>query len=247
MRDLDVLSPGNSYDHCQTLQPNPRRAGLPRTVSEWRDLRREKHGQTQTTSTAEIENFSAFEEMRSSGNETLTGRRRSTRVQSKQTRINTRTRNTQPVLTLNPSSAPMTPTNGDSATPEADTPDLAEAKPQGSKKGVAPKAFLYALQEPPVVGKKILHIKNVIQIMDTTHMNKVQDKARHKTDNMPLKPRAAIICSKNLNMWPIAEFCSRDMAVGLLKGTNLGDVYIVSLYCDGEKGTKAVPQRKYRS
>ena len=42
-------------------------------------------------------------------------------------------------------------------------------------------------------------------------------------------------------MWPIPDHCSRDMAVGLLKGTNLGDIYVVSLYCDGEKGKKAVP------
>ena len=49
----------------------------------------------------------------------------------------------------------------------------------------------------------------------------------------PENPRAAIICSVNMNIWPISDYCNRDMATGLLKGSDIGDAYIVSLYCDG--------------
>ena len=123
------------------------------------------------------------------------------------------------------------------ATPSPNSVDLGGAKPIGVKKGSAPEGFLYALQEPPTVGKKIINIRNVIQVMDTKCLDK----------KVPEKPRAAIICSNHLNMWPISEHCSRDMAVGLLKDTNLGDLYVVSLYCDGEK--RAVPRffRRFRN
>ena len=42
MRDMDVTSPGNSFDHCQQLRPNPRREGLPRTVTEWQAQREQR-------------------------------------------------------------------------------------------------------------------------------------------------------------------------------------------------------------
>ena len=104
------------------------------------------------------------------------------------------------------------------------------SKPTGRKKGTPPEAFIFALQEPGVWGKNIVNIKNAIQIMDLKCMG----------GKKPLNPRAAIICSNHLNMWPMADLCSRDMAVGLLKGSKLGDTYVVSLYCDNER-KKAVP------
>ena len=86
-----------------------------------------------------------------------------------------------------------------------------------------------------MVGSKLVNIKNVIQIADT--------KCQQRKKN-PVNPRAAIICSNHMNMWPITELCSRDLAVGLLKGAPMGDIYIASLYCDGE-ADKAVPH-EYR-
>ena len=52
MRDMDVMSPGNSYDHTQHLSPNPRRAGLPSSVTEWKaqaDARRRSKIQDKTS------------------------------------------------------------------------------------------------------------------------------------------------------------------------------------------------------
>ena len=42
MRELDVLSPGNFTDRSQHFQPNPRREGLPKTVTEWRARKEER-------------------------------------------------------------------------------------------------------------------------------------------------------------------------------------------------------------
>ena len=46
-------------------------------------------------------------------------------------------------------------------------------------------------------------------------------------------------------MWPITDLCTRDLAVGLVKGSNLGDIYVASLYCDGES-PKAIPNEVRR-
>ena len=116
--------------------------------------------------------------------------------------------------------------------------DLGKASQAGKNRGNHPEGFVFALQEPAIVSKKLVNIKNVIQIMDTKCMSRKRK---------PVNPRAAIICSIHLNMWPVAELCTRDMAVGLLKGSNLGDIYVVSLYCDGA-AHKAVPEefRRFR-
>ena len=47
--------------------------------------------------------------------------------------------------------------------------------------------------------------------------------------------RAAIICSAHLNVWPVPEICSGDMVTCILKTKKHGNIYVVSLYCDGEK------------
>ena len=116
--------------------------------------------------------------------------------------------------------------------------DLGKTSQAGRNRGNHPEGFVFALQEPAIVSKKLVNIKNVIQIMDTKCMSRKRK---------PVNPRAAIICSIHLNMWPVAELCTRDMAVGLLKGSNLGDIYVVSLYCDGA-AHKAVPEefRRFR-
>ena len=260
MRDMDVLSPGNSRDRCQHLQANPRREGLPRTVTEWRKEREERRkirreerrglGNSDIKSDSEGEELSAFDILNSTEQELGKEVRRSERIRSGRrgtkgsqkplgSSFHRSASSTQKaVLTLTPDEGlgersgtiPEDP-------PSTKSVDLGAAKPSGVKKGSPPEGFLYALQEPPTVGKKIINIKNAIQVMDTTCLDK----------KVPEKPRAAIICSNHLNMWPISEHCSRDMAVGLLKDTNLGDIYVVSLYCDGEK--RAVPRffRRFRN
>ena len=266
MRDMDVMSPGNSYDRTQHLSPNPRRAGLPRTVTEWKaqaDARRQaklqcKNGQT--SDDFQNDELSAFEIAQSMvESQTSSQTRSSARLLQKNsskrlqpaklgssnflTQLATRStelkiaRNTQtPVLTLSPDSSQgcegNKPVQPSTLSPEVIAPiDLGTATPQGQKRGAAPEGFLYALQEPAVFNGRIVNIKNVIQIMDTKCM---------KRKKHPANPRAAIICSIHLNMWPVAELCTRDMAVGLLEGSTLGDIYVVSLYCDGES-KKAVP------
>ena len=52
--------------------------------------------------------------------------------------------------------------------------------------------------------------------------------------------RAAIVCSTHLNVWPVKEFCSGDMVTCVLRTKKHGEIYVVSLYCDGED-PKPVP------
>ena len=275
MRELDVLSPGNYYDRCQHLVNNPRREGLPKTVTEWRAMREERRAKRREerirTNNAELrsesegEELSAFEIANLETQETPSPpTRRSARIRGKQISKSSRGKvgratqglgsttpsggssahsHSMPTLTLHTDPRCAAGTDGKNPPAPATLPraevDLNFARPKGNKRGSPPEAFIYALQEPPVVNKRIVNIKNAIQIMDT--------KCSERKKN-PVKPRAAIICSNHLNMWPIPEHCSRDMAVGLLKGTNLGDMYVVSLYCDGEKGKRAVPEvfRRFR-
>ena len=91
--------------------------------------------------------------------------------------------------------------------------------------GVSPSAFLYAIQEPCVFLQKVVNISGATVVMDP------------KAD----RPRAAIVCSTHLNMWPDPEYCSRDMVTCLLRTKKHGDVYVVSLYCDADE--KPVPDR----
>ena len=110
-------------------------------------------------------------------------------------------------------------------------PDLSKAKPSDKKTGVGLAGFLFCVQEPNIKFKKIVNIRNAICILDNKCMSR-----KRKPEN----PRAAIICSINMNIWPISDYCNRDMATGLLKGSDIGDIYVVSLYCDGTK-TPTVP------
>ena len=267
MREMDVLSPGTSYDRCQYLKSNPRREGLPRTVTEWREkreerrqerrLERERLNNPDLRSESEGEDLSAFDIVNSEQDNGPVGVRRSERVRGKRrasrlgnqdpkvlgARPQHHSSSSTPVLTLDPIPENSTGT-GETLSPNPSTSDtgsrdLGKITPVGVKKGSPPQGFIYALQEPPTVGKRIVNIKNTIQVMDTKCLEKKN----------PEKPRAAIICSNHLNMWPIPEHCCRDMAVGLLKETSLGDIYVVSLYCDGEKGKKAVPRffRQFRN
>ena len=90
MREMDVLSPGNSRGKCQYLQANPRREGLPKTVTEWkreredrRRLRREERGRTGNSdlkSDSEGEELSPFDILNSSCLESGGGVRRSARI-----------------------------------------------------------------------------------------------------------------------------------------------------------------------
>ena len=237
MREMDVLSPGNSHDRCQYLKTNPRREGLPRTVTQWRQEREERRqkrreervrlGKPDLKSDSEAEGPSAFE---------ITNTESTSNSTRRSARLKARRGNAPSVLTLESATSQETRTGSSKAPSQVDlnySPvDLNEATPRGTKKGSPPEAFIYALQEPPTAGKRIINIKNAIQVMDTKCLSKKN----------PEKPRAAIICSNHLNMWPISEHCTRDMAVGLLKDTNLGDIYVVSLYCDGENGRRAVPR-----
>ena len=257
MRELDVSSPGNFSDRCQHLQPNPRREGLPKTVTEWRatkERRKEERrqqrllGKGNSQSESEDEDRTAFDITNSGQDDPALPQRRSARLKGKNvvkpSNFITNSRvpkrrdksvNATQILQLDPAenSPPSTsgslPVSGDKVV--SGDINLAGAIPKGVKKGVAPAGFVVALQEPPIAGKKILNIKNVIQVMDIKCME----------GKNPQKPRAAIICSNHLNMWPLPDLCTRDMAVGMLKDTDVGDAYFVSLYCDGEKGKKAVP------
>ena len=110
--------------------------------------------------------------MKERGNNVSTDCRRSTRIQDRHNKRGIKTRKKQQTLTLSPPTEEPGSTPGSQVTPAMEAPDLKEAVSQGSKKGVAPKAFLYALQEPPVIGKKIIHVKNVIQIMNTSYLEK---------------------------------------------------------------------------
>ena len=285
MRVTDVLSSGNSYNRNQTLKPNPRRAGLPSTVTEWkaqRDqaARRNKDGDNQPREKAQEsgqeETVTAFDIINSGKPTNLPlsanslGDQSTNRIATpslrRSKRINCRNEITQdqpsqgvpnavlqllngqgkqysnrmrrevPLLTLSTqdsnsassqSSADLL--NDDPAIIEA--VDLGKIVPTRKKKGLPLEAFVYAIQEPAVISKKLVNIKNVIQIMDTKCLERKKK---------PVNPRAAIICSIHLNMWPVTELCTRDMAVGLLQGSSLGDIYVVSLYCDGAN-PKAVP------
>ena len=85
--------------------------------------------------------------------------------------------------------------------------------------GVSPSAFLYAVQEPCVFLQRVVNISGATVVMDPN------------ADVV----RAAIICSTHLNVWPVPEFCSGDMVTCILKTKKHGNIYVVSLYCDGEK------------
>ena len=132
-------------------------------------------------------------------------------------------------LCLTPEQPPPTDTQTESvelATP----PDLDHVPMDNRAKGNFPEGFLFALQEPAIWRGKLVNFKNVIQILDTKCLEQKN----------PVNPRAALICSNHMKIWPITELCTRDLAVGLLKGSELGDIYIASLYCDGE-AKRAVP------
>ena len=80
MRDMKVTSPGNSHDRCQLFQPNPRREGLPKTVTEWRanrlNQKRGDKGQPSTSNDivhdeSEEEFITAYDIMKSGESENL--------------------------------------------------------------------------------------------------------------------------------------------------------------------------------
>ena len=285
MRDMDVRSHGNVYNPSQLLPPNPRRAGLPSTVTEWRNQRRaalagegpDKHPGPATQSSTTTEDSTAFAIVNSGKPPYSSSHNLRSRINNSSVALNSN-RNTQaamqgtnqsylfskaskrklqsrnkypgqniatdtPLLSLDPQDSSPYTSQGSTGLPADDeanleVADLGRLSQAGHGRNNHPEGFLYALQEPAIVSGKLVNIKNVIQIMDTKCMNVPRN---------PTNPRAAIICSIHLNMWPVTEFCTRDMAVGLLKGSNLGDIYVVSLYCDGA-ATRAVPKefRRFR-
>ena len=286
MRDMDIRSHGNVYSPSQLLPPNPRRAGLPATVTEWRSQRAKAQigggpnmtaGLASQPPTTGAEETTAFDIVNSGKPSTKNTHNLRPRISNNSVALNLHPHanrnatqgtdkmhptppvtnrslqmlsgqpsqnksNKTPLLTLDtqdnlaqsPSSSSLL--EDDEAILVA--ADLGKTSQAGRNRGNHPEGFVFALQEPAIVSKKLVNIKNVIQIMDTKCMSRKRK---------PVNPRAAIICSIHLNMWPVAELCTRDMAVGLLKGSNLGDIYVVSLYCDGA-AHKAVPEefRRFR-
>ena len=92
MRELDVSSPGNFSDRCQHLQPNPRREGLPKTVTEWRarkERRKEERrqqrllGKGNPQSESEDDERTAFDISNSGQEDPAVPQRRSTRLKGK--------------------------------------------------------------------------------------------------------------------------------------------------------------------
>ena len=93
MREMDVLSPGSSHDRCQYLKTNPRREGLPRTVTQWRQEREERRqkrreervrlGKPDLKSDSETEEPSAFAISNAATESTSGGFRRSKRLGAK--------------------------------------------------------------------------------------------------------------------------------------------------------------------
>ena len=220
--------------------------GLPRTVTEWK-INRAREIQSSLADgnhsgqsvLHEIGEPTAFEIIKSQ--EVPAPTRRSLRIENRQasrpgTSKGTRPSSILPTLTLSQSdSPPLVPTGNKGEACSLGNPDSTQNLSRRKSEGHSPEAFVFALQEPPMVGNKLVNIKNVIQIVD----NKCLER------NPPVTPRAALICSNHMNMWPITDLCTRDLAVGLVKGSNLGDIYVASLYCDGES-PRAVPNEVRR-
>ena len=220
--------------------------GLPRTVTEWK-INRAREIQSSLADgnhsgqsvLHEIGEPTAFEIIKSQ--EVPAPTRRSLRLENRQatkpgTSRGTRPSSILPTLTLSQSdSPPLVPNGNKGEACSLGNPDSTQNLSRRKSDGHSPEAFVFALQEPPMVGNKLVNIKNVIQIVD----NKCLER------NPPVTPRAALICSNHMNMWPITDLCTRDLAVGLVKGSNLGDIYVASLYCDGES-PRAVPNEVRR-
>ena len=95
--------------------------------------------------------------------------------------------------------------------------------------GHMPVGYLFGLLEPAIFHDKVVNMGGAEAIFCKEVPND--------------QVRAAIIYNPHLNMWAVDEFMNRDMATGLLTGSDLGDVYIVALYC--HEDLPAVP-RKFR-
>ena len=94
MREMDIQPTGSFYERCQKLPPNPRREGLPKTVTEWfalREQRRKKRreervrlNQQDTQSDSEDEELTAYDIAGPGNNsDSFDNRRRSQRLQTK--------------------------------------------------------------------------------------------------------------------------------------------------------------------
>ena len=90
-----------------------------------------------------------------------------------------------------------------------------------------PLGYVFGLLEPAIMHDQVVNMGGAEAIFDKTIPN----------DQI----RAALIFNPQMNIWEVSEFCNRDMATGLLTGTDLGDVYVVSLYCHND--LPAVPRR----
>ena len=82
--------------------------------------------------------------------------------------------------------------------------------------GTLPMGFIYGIQEPATD-------KNKKKIKGGLRGNVILK------DTNCSDPRAIIFHSKNLNIWPVGEFTSRDMATGLFTSEER-NIYIVSAY-----------------
>lgn len=77
-------------------------------------------------------------------------------------------------------------------------------------------AFIICLQEPPTNGGKVVGFGRGNNVFYGKHE----------------RPRAAIYSSRNLNLWPVAEFTTRDVTTCLWKWPNGKEVYVTSVYMD---------------
>ena len=147
MREMSVKTPGNSIDCCQHLRPNPRRMGLPRTVTEWRALREQRLNDPTSQANHSSHELTAYEIMKMDNPDTSSSVRRSERIKKTKptqggpdptagpsSRGSSAGSNSQPILTL----APSGPTPAQTRNPEREAndppiPNLGHRKPSQSK------------------------------------------------------------------------------------------------------------------
>ena len=82
----------------------------------------------------------------------------------------------------------------------------------------APIGYVFGVQEPAIYCDTVINMGSAEAIFDRSIP--------------PDQVRAALIFNPQLNMWEDKDFCDRDMATALWTGTQPGDVYVTSLYCD---------------
>ena len=93
------------------------------------------------------------------------------------------------------------------------SPDASPAR-MPSFDPAAPIGFVCGIQEPPWLHKRVIGLSGHTMLLD------------HTCD----QPRAALFYTRNLNIWPVAEFIRKDICTGLLITPTGERIYISSLY-----------------